>query len=325
MKYDKGLLFRSLFLIVFISILYTRCTHEANISDFPEICFTGEVLPVFLNNCAMPGCHDGTGESDYSFSSYSGIISGITPGNSDKSEIYRAIVAKWGERMPPDKPLSMDDRVKIRVWIDQGAAETTCSEKGGTDSNPYQSRACFSRDVLPVIVSHCATAGCHDAITHEEGYNFSSYTAIRNAVNPGNASSSRIYRSMTTSDSEDKMPPSGKPQLTTAQIDTIRKWITYGALNETCGEVCDTVNPVTFSAAIWPIVQSTCSGCHSGNAPSGNINLSSYTGLAAAASSGLLIRSLHGDGVPKMPPSGTLSSCRISQFDIWVKKGFPNN
>lgn len=319
---DRGLFLRIFLLIALVSLFYTRCSHEADLSEFPEVCFTGEVLPIFLNNCAMAGCHDGTGESDYSLNSYSGIMTGINPGRSDNSEVYQAIISKWGERMPPEHPLSMADRIKIRVWIDQGAAETTCSEKG---SIAYLARACFSRDILPVIVSNCATAGCHDAITHEEGYNFSSYTAIRNAVNPGNASSSRIYRSITTNNSEDKMPPSGKPQLTTAQIDTIRKWISYGALNENCGELCDTINPVTFSASIWPTVQSTCSGCHSGNAPSGNINLSSYSGLSAAASGGLLIKSLHGDGVPKMPPSGALSACRIRQFDIWVKNGFPNN
>ncbi|MGE5421207.1 MAG: c-type cytochrome domain-containing protein [Chloroflexota bacterium] len=321
---DRGVMFRSFLLIVFVSLLYAGCTHEANLSDFPEICFTGEVLPVFQNNCAMPGCHDGSGESDFSLGSYSEIRTGVTPGNAEKSEVYRVIISKWGQRMPPDKPLSMEDRVKIRVWIDQGAAETTCSAKGGSDAAAYVGRACFSRDILPVIVSHCATPGCHDATAHKEGYIFTSYATIRNAVSPGNASSSRIYRSV-IANSEDKMPPSGSPQLTTAQVDSIRNWISYGALNENCGENCDTINPVTFSGSIWPVIQTTCSGCHSGNAPSGNVSLSAYPGVAAAASNGLLMKSLSGAGVTMMPPSGTLSSCRIRQFDTWVKNGFPNN
>lgn len=324
MNSARGFFLRSFLLIAFVALLYTKCTHEADISDFPEICFTGDVLPVFLNNCAMPGCHDGSGESDYSFMSYQGIMAGITPGNSDKSEVFRVIVAKWGERMPPDKPLSMEDRIKIRVWIDQGAAETTCAPKGDSDAGTYVQRACFSRDILPVIVSHCATPGCHDAITHVEGYNFTGYAAIRNAVSPGNALSSKVYRSI-TNNSEDKMPPAGNPQLTTAQVDSLRKWISYGALNENCGELCDTINPVTFSGSIWPMMQATCLGCHSGTTPSGNVNLSSYSAVAAAASGGLLMKSLRGEEVTKMPPSGTLSSCRIRQFDIWITNGFLNN
>ena len=325
---ERGSSFRIIFFVVFTLFFCITCKHEADLSGLPEVCFTGDVLPVFLNNCTMAGCHDGSGESDYSFRNYQEIMQGVTPGNAEKSSIYRSLILKWGERMPPSRPLSIDDRMKIRVWIDQGAGETTCpsgGNNGGNDGGSYLARACFSRDILPVIVSHCATSGCHDAISHAEGYNFTSYTSIRNAVSPGNPGSSRLYRSIATSGGEDKMPPAGKPQLTAAQIDSVRKWITYGALNESCGEVCDTINPVTFSGAIWPLMQTTCTGCHSGNTPSGNVSLSSYAGVQTVASNGLLMKSLKGTGVTQMPPSGSLSSCRIRQFDLWIKNGYPNN
>jgi hypothetical protein len=318
------------FIIIGTFIMFFSCKHEPDISGLPEICFTGEVLPVFINNCALSGCHDGRGESDMQLNNYSDISRNVTPGNADASRLYQSITAKWESMMPPNQPLSLENRTLIRVWIEQGAALTTCTDNtnpggngsGGGGENVV-ARACFTRDILPVIVSHCATTGCHDAITHKEGYNYTTYSSIRGSVSPGNPANSRLYQSL--SGGEEKMPPSGSPQLTAASIDSIRKWILYGALNETCGEVCDTVSPVTFSGTIWPVIQSTCSGCHSGASPSGSVLLASYNNVATVASNGLLIKSLHGTGVTKMPPAGSLSTCRIRQFELWVKNGFPNN
>lgn len=327
MNANRIFLFR-LYIIITIPLLFSSaCTHNADISGLPEVCFTSDVLPVFLYNCTMANCHDGSGESEFPLRTYSEIMEGITPGNPGSSEIYRTITAKWGGRMPPDQPLSLENRTLIRVWIEQGAIETTCPDPSA--NNPggpvsYIARACFTRDIQPVVVSHCATAGCHDAISHKEGYNYTSYIGIRNSVTPGLPSSSKLYRVVTTS-GEEKMPPLGSPQLTSIQIDSIKKWIVYGALNENCGEVCDTIDPITFSGTLMPLIQLTCTGCHTGSAPAGNILLTSYSNVAAVASNGMLMNSLNGNGVTRMPPSGPLSACRIRQFQIWVKSGYQNN
>jgi hypothetical protein len=319
-------LFSIIVLSAFIGVF--SCTHEPDLSGMPEICFSSEVLPIFLNNCTMSGCHNGSGEEELPLRTYSEIINGITPGNASSSEIYMAIVSKWGERMPPDKPLSIENRMTIRLWIEQGANQTTCDDTTGGQNGgtvDYIARACFTRDILPVVVSHCATTGCHDAVTHKEGYNFTGYTSIRNAVSPGRPSSSKLYTVITTSGGEDKMPPAGSPQLSAAQTDSIRKWIIYGALNENCGEVCDTINPITYSGTLLPVLQLTCTGCHSGASPSGGILLNTYASVATVAANGLLMKSLNGNGVTRMPPSGPLSACRIRQFQIWVNKGYQNN
>jgi hypothetical protein len=121
------------------------------------------------------------------------------------------------------------------------------------------------------------------------------------------------------------MPPSNSPQLSAAQIDSIGKWISYGALNENCGEVCDTINPVTFSGTIWPIMQTSCTGCHTGSSAGGGIILANYANVQAIAANGSLINSLTGTGVPQMPLSGTLSTCQIREFEIWVNGGSLNN
>jgi hypothetical protein len=329
MKPDKVNL--SLILLILLTVFswFTSCTHVSNIANLPEVCFTGDVLPIFTSNCAIAGCHDGGGEL-HAMNNYTDIVRDITPGNPGASGIYQAIIAKWGERMPPSKPLSLDNREKIRIWIEQGAIEssaacTTVINGGNGGGTPTAARACFTRDILPVIVSRCATAGCHDAISHKEGYNYTTYTNIRSSVSPGKPANSRLLNIIKFGSGESKMPPNGKPQLSVAEIDSIGKWIGYGALNENCGEVCDTINPVTFSATIWPIMQTYCTGCHSGTTPSGNVLIASYSNVATIASSGLLMNSLNGAGVTKMPVGSSFSSCRIKQFDIWIKNGFLNN
>jgi hypothetical protein len=329
MKLDKIYLSISAIILFAIFSWVTSCTHVANIANIPEICFTTDILPIFTSNCAISGCHDGGGESHMALNSYTDISRNVTPGNPDGSRIYQTIIAKWGNRMPPSKPLSIENREKIRIWIEQGATLTTCSDTtgntGNTGGNGYVARACFTRDIMPVVVSKCASTGCHDAATHKEGYNYTTYANILSSVTPGNPGTSRLYKVITVSTGESKMPPAGKPQLTTAEKDSINHWITYGALNENCGEVCDTINPVTFSGTIWPIMQASCSGCHSGTTPSGNVLLASYNNVATIASNGTLMNSLKGAGVTKMPVGSTFSSCRIRQFQIWVNNGFLNN
>jgi hypothetical protein len=72
-------------------------------------------------------------------------------------------------------------------------------------------------------------------------------------------------------------------------------------------------------------MQKYCTGCHSGTTPSGGIPLSGYTDVQTVAANGQLINALKGAGVPKMPPAGSLSDCRIRQFEIWVNGGYLNN
>jgi mono/diheme cytochrome c family protein len=176
-----------------------------------------------------------------------------------------------------------------------------------------------------VLVSRCGSTGCHDDITHEEGYIFTSYTSAMKAVKPGNVNDSKLYEVITDDDSDDRMPPAGKPQLLKAEIDSIAKWISYGALNENCGEACDTINPVSFSADVLPLVNTYCSGCHSGTAPQGGVTLTSYSNVSGVAASGLLGKVLRGSGAPKMPPSGAFSECRIRQLEMWIADGYKNN
>jgi hypothetical protein len=101
MKLNKISFFLGLITILTSVSWISSCTHDAKINDIPPVCFEGDVLPIFLNTCAISGCHDRSGD--------------------------QAIIATWGEgKMPPDQPLSLENRTIIRIWIEQGAKDTKC-------------------------------------------------------------------------------------------------------------------------------------------------------------------------------------------------------
>ncbi len=324
MRINKTFLFFGAILILTAFSWILSCTHNPDLENIPEICFEKDVLPVFQNNCAISGCHNGTGESGLILNNYVSISHSVIPGKPNSSQAYKSIISTSGEnRMPPAGPLTLENRTIIRVWIEQGARLTTCPDTSGQNNGNVNPHACFSRDILPVLNSKCATTLCHDQISHKEGYVFSSYSSTMMAVVPGNPSGSKLYEVITGG--EEKMPPAGKTQLTSAEIDSIAAWISYGALDQYCGETCDTVNPITFSGTIWPVMQTSCTGCHSGASPSGGIALANYANVSSAAANGSLINSLKGNGVTKMPLGGSFSVCRIRQFEIWVSNGYLNN
>jgi hypothetical protein len=107
------------------------CTHEtANLAQFDTVCFERDILPVFQNGCATTGCHSGGGEG-MALNSYSGIMRGITAGSPAQSRIYQAITSTLIQPMPPGNALAEPDRIRIRIWIEQGAAQTVCKPEPG--------------------------------------------------------------------------------------------------------------------------------------------------------------------------------------------------
>jgi hypothetical protein len=134
MKPHKILLPLILLVILTTISWITSCTHDAKISDYPEICFARDVLPIFQNSCAISGCHDGVGrESRMALNNYTDISRTVSRGNPNSSRSYQAIIATMGEnKMPPNQPLSLENRTIIRLWIEQGAGLTTCPVNTGS-------------------------------------------------------------------------------------------------------------------------------------------------------------------------------------------------
>ncbi|MBK6619934.1 MAG: hypothetical protein IPG32_03305 [Saprospirales bacterium] len=187
---------------------------------------------------------------------------------------------------------------------------------------------CFERDVLPIFLSSCAQSGCHNSIDQEEGYDLTSYESITShGIVPGNYKKSKIYESLTEPFGDEIMPPAPNSRLSSEQISTIALWIEQGAHNTACSSgVCDTTG-LTFSADIQPILQTNCISCHSGSAPSGNIDYSNYTGVKATITDNSLLGSVtHSYGYSPMPQGANkLSNCDIAILQAWVQSGAPNN
>ena len=201
---------------------------------------------------------------------------------------------------------------------------------GGSPVNPGASTCSpdtvyFQQAVLPILISNCAVPGCHDATTHEEGYVFNSYQQVMKVVRAGRPNDSKLYKVITDDDPKDRMPRAPRAPLTQVQIAAIEKWIKQGANNNSCTSGCDTSN-VRFAATIQPILQTYCTGCHSGTGASAGINLTTYTGIKPQIDNGRIWAAINHTGPRPMPLGGNkLSDCNIARIGIWIKNGAPNN
>lgn len=90
---------------------------------------------------------------------------------------------------------------------------------------------------------------------------------------------------------------------------------------------CDTA-AVTYTSTVASIINTSCAtpACHAGTAPSGGIDLSSYTAVKdfETNSPGMLISSIVWDGnASKMPKGATakIDTCYIKQVKVWINQG----
>ena len=202
---------------------------------------------------------------------------------------------------------------------------------GGSDGTPLPAATCspdtvyFVNDILPIISSNCTMSGCHDNITHAEGVDLTTYSNIMKHVAAGNSRNSKLYKVIVKTD-EDRMPPAPMAPLTQAQKDKIAKWINQGAKNNNCTGRCDTA-VFTYSAAIKPIMDNKCVGCHNPSSLGGNISVATYAAVKVIALNGKLYGSLaHQPGFSPMPKnSAKLSDCEIKQIQQWINAGSLNN
>jgi hypothetical protein len=341
----KSIVIPVLFIILSVMLLVQgmfSCRQDGTDAELlSEVCFEKQVLPVFQNSCALSGCHDHQGEeSEYVLNTYEGILEAVEPGDPLTSPAYTALSAIWSEEMmPPDQPLSMENRTLIRVWIEQGSKKTTCPDTSDyppdttdippdtTGIEPYVNpRACFDRDIQPVLTANCAFSGCHDNTTRAGDFVFTDYTNTLEAVRSGNPGGSDLYEKIIETDPGDRMPPPPYLPLPAAQRDSIYKWILYGALDELCESGCDTLSAVSYTDFVWPVIYRSCFTCHSGTNPSAGIRLTSWTEVNAVAASGQLPGVLRAEpSYPLMPPGGSLSDCTIKKIQVWIDNGAANN
>ncbi len=192
-----------------------------------------------------------------------------------------------------------------------------------TGTAPVGNQVCFNTEILPLIVSNCATSGCHDAISREDGYQLTSYkTIVSKGINTGKPQDSKLYKVMIDT-GDDRMPPSAP--LTKAQTDLFLKWIQQGAKETICTPSVDTAN-ATFAKTVEPMLNTYCVGCHKAGATSGGVRLDSYTYVKVYVDNQKLWGSmLYQPGYKPMPPTEKLSDCQLVVLQKWIKQGALNN
>ena len=212
-------------LLVFLPLLFAAlpaCHHEPLIiDDLDTVCFGAQVLPVLQGSCGIAGCHDGSQEG-FLAADYASIVRSVKSGDPRGSKLYQVITDINGEEMmPPDRPLTQEQRTIIQVWIAQDALETTCDTGNGGNGNTNNGNAdsiCFVQDVLPLFISNCAISSCHDGLSQgeeEETFALNSYSTILPYVEAFNPSSSDVYKAVNGA-GEDLMPPPPKSPLSSA-------------------------------------------------------------------------------------------------------------
>lgn len=309
--------------------IQVQCRHDGlNVATLKQVCFDTEIAPIFINNCSS--CHNKTKlEGGYSYADYNSILKSITPFDAQNSKAYMAITGKgFTQLMPPNSALSENDRILIRVWIDQGAKNTICTPPPSTDGTTggggvgtKSDAVCFQRDILPILLSSCGTTGCHNQTSAKEGYVTVSYASVMaNMVKPGAPNSSKLY----TEIANNKMPPSPYTKLTKAAKDSIFNWIKNGALNSVCTSNCDTITAVTYSNQISAVISRNCASCHSGPTAQMGILLDTYANVKTYLDNGRLLSSVKGISI-QMPPGYKITSCELRQLELWKANGAKQN
>ena len=186
----------------------------------------------------------------------------------------------------------------------------------------------FKQKILPLIVSNCAMSGCHDAISKKEGVILTDYTNIIKEVSTKNPTSSKLYTSLLET-GEDRMPPPPMAAFSKENIAMVLTWIKQGAKNNSCeasGTACISTN-MSYAKDITPILQASCTGCHSGTKPQGAIDLTTYVNVYKYALNGKLYGSVaHLAGYIAMPSASvSISTCEISKIKSWIDSGSKNN
>ena len=114
------------------------------------------------------------------------------------------------------------------------AAAATPAEKP-LDGKPRDSKPVdFTRDIRPLLSNSCFACHGPDETNQESDLRLDlreNAVDETEAIVPGDADASELFARITSSDPDERMPPSGssRPALSAEQIDLIRRWIDQGA------------------------------------------------------------------------------------------------
>lgn len=202
------------------------------------------------------------------------------------------------------------------------------------DSSIYSGWPCspdtayFQNQVLPILISKCSQAGCHNTQSHQDGIILVDYQSVMatGKVKANKPNDSKLYKVLLET-GDDRMPEPPNAPLTADQINIIKKWIEQGAKNTACNEnfgSCDTIG-LTYTNFVAPLMTKYCTGCHGGANPQGNLKLTTLSEVKAVGQNGQLYGSVaHSQGYSAMPKGGAaLSACHVDKIKAWIDSGMP--
>lgn len=183
--------------------------------------------------------------------------------------------------------------------------------------------ACYNDKVKQILVTNCATAGCHNPSDKKEGFDFTSYEGVMKAVKAKHSGQSDLY-TVLNAKGDERMPPNYS--LSQDEKDIIKHWINNGAPNNSCSALsCDT-SAYTYSI-VFATLKTNCLGCHNTNNASGGVLLNTHANVVASVKDNKLLGSIrHESGYSAMPQySAKLNDCEIKIIEKWVNAGMLDN
>lgn len=224
-------------LFVVVSLVFVTCKHEpeviitgngtdtsSNVKPIPEvmppnlpirdsICFTTQILPLFLSNCAQaPGCHSTINPKE-------GII--LTNFDQIKLRLTKSMSEINKNAMPYKFYPKLDAaaRALLNKWIAEGARNTDCYNSKSDTIN-----VTYTTHIAPMMVNYCK--GCHNtAFTAGGNQNGNVYLETYTDVKA--KSQSGLMRCVVTGKGC-KFMPQGGTHIGTMNVKKIDKWVEAG-------------------------------------------------------------------------------------------------
>lgn len=183
--------------------------------------FENQVLPIYISNCAISGCHDAqSAEDGVVLTNYNNIMNKIKPGDPNDSEYYTILLDPESDELMPRDPatgigysLPSEQINVIKTWIEQGAKNNYCDD---CDTTQYS----FSGTIKPIIDQNCATTTACHAGGSPYG-DFTTYAGVKSRVDNQQIQKRAIVQK--------DMPPAAP--LPDCELLLIKNWIDAGALN----------------------------------------------------------------------------------------------
>jgi hypothetical protein len=191
--------------------------------DPDSVYFQTQVLPILISNCAMTQCHNAASHQDgVILDSYTNVMNtaDVRPGRAGNSDLYEVLIeTDPDKKMPraPANPLNNSQVDLIYKWIEQGAANNTCSNSCDTNN------VTFSGTIFPLIQNNCL--GCHSGFSPSGQIDLSNHQNIAAISATG-----RLFGAINHDAGYTPMPRGGN-KLPECQIAQMRIWIENGSLN----------------------------------------------------------------------------------------------